>query len=97
VSLTLTETTGYLVGTVFRLWANYWLEDLPATPPLLKVREGGDRDVFFASTLPAEEVLGFLSSRTDDRDYVFAPSSDWVLDASRYLGEWSVFGVKRRG
>jgi len=90
----LTQTTGYLVGNVFRLWADYWLAERPSVPPLFRVREGANREVFFGTPEPAESVLSFLSAQDRDRDFAFTPSAGWVLDEKHYLGDWCVFAVQ---
>lgn len=86
----------YIAGTVWNIWADYWVSHGGTIPPLHYQRIGGGEDFIFVSAVGANDLEGFIQSVQAAADLRFEKQGDWWLPTVKWFGHWSVFSATVR-
>lgn len=86
----------YIAGTVWNLWADYWVGKGELIPPLHYLRVGGGEDFIFVSAVGNKDLDGFIQAVQAAPDLRFEKQGDWWLPTVRWFGHWSIFSATVR-
>lgn len=86
----------YIAGTVWNIWADYWVAKGELIPPLHYMRIGGGEDFIFVSAVGNKDLDGFIQAVQATPDLKFQKQGDWWLPTVRWFGHWSIFSASVR-
>ncbi|MDH6409647.1 hypothetical protein M2113_000608 [Aurantimicrobium minutum] len=86
----------YIAGTVWNIWADYWVANGGIIPPLHYLRVGGGEDFIFVSAVANKDLDGFIQAVQAAPDLKFQKQGDWWLQTIRWFGHWTVFSASVR-
>lgn len=83
-------------SSVFRLWADFWVEVEGRIPPLYHYKNTLNGGFLFVAPLSPPELRPFIAWATAHPDLYIQDEGGSLLDESRWLGHWGCFSAKVR-